>query len=69
MAKKHFIVGVKIPDGVGTREMQEYIREAVQTWKGQKHPEDPLFDLDYKTVTVKSVRSIHAKESLSSKEE
>lgn len=51
--KKYFKVGVVMPEDVTTTDMVDYIREAVQTWKGQLHPvEDPLFDLDRETVSV-----------------
>ena len=49
---KDFKVRVEMPKDVTITEMQDYIREAVQTWKGQMHPDEPLFDLNYKSVTV-----------------
>lgn len=61
--KKYFKVGVVMPEDVTTTEMVNYIREAVQTWKGQLHPvEDPLFDLDRKTVSVVAIRDIYPKD-------
>ena len=47
-----FKVKVDLPEGCKIADMQEYIEEAVATWKGCKHPEDSIFDLDWKTVKV-----------------
>jgi len=54
--KTEFIVSVKIPEGCSISAMKDYIRDAVGSMKGCKHPEDPLFWLDYKSVTVKKSR-------------
>lgn len=58
MKKKSFKVTVAIPDGVGIKDMQDYIKEAVQTWYGQLHPDNPLYNLDYKTVTCVPIRKV-----------
>jgi hypothetical protein len=56
MARKprveEFVVRLEMPEDVGIGEMQEYIDEAVGAWKGQLHPDNPLFDLDRDTVKV-----------------
>lgn len=38
-------VSVTVPDSVGLRELQSYVREALEAWGGQRHPSDHLFDL------------------------
>lgn len=50
--RRSYRVTLDVPDGVNDTEMKAYIEEAVAVWKGQKHPEDPLFDLDGKSVKV-----------------
>jgi hypothetical protein len=56
MMKKSFTVSVEMPEGVTVLDMQRYIREAVQYWKGGLHPDDPLFELDYRKVFVRPVK-------------
>ena len=46
-------MGVELPDGCGAREMEDYVRDAVRCMKGALDPEEPLFDLDRDSVTVK----------------
>lgn len=31
------------PNGVTVKELVEYIKEALDMWGGQRHPDDPLF--------------------------
>jgi len=50
--KVSFKVSVDLPDGCKIAEMRDYIEESVATWKGCKHPEEPIFDLDWKSVKV-----------------
>ncbi len=50
--KAKFLVTVSIPDGVSHRDMADYIRDAVKTWREQLHPDEPLFNLNPKSVTV-----------------
>lgn len=56
--KKHFLVTVEIPNGVSVRDMQNYIRDAIQMWKGQEHPDDPIFNLDWDTVKVRPIKGM-----------
>ena len=56
--KRAFQVTLEMPRGVKVGEMSDYILDAVQTWKGQLHPDDPLFDLDYETVRVVSLGKV-----------
>lgn len=44
-----------LPD-VTQADWREYIADAVGCWKGQFHPENPLFDLDRDEVTVVGYR-------------
>ena len=47
-----FTVTVEPPPGASPAALREYIKDAVGSMKGSLHPEDPIFDLDYKTVRV-----------------
>lgn len=51
--RRLFTVAVSMPADVTTREMADYIREAVKCWGGSFHPDDPLFHLDKAQVTVR----------------
>lgn len=53
---KQFRVKIAIPEGVSVVEMKEYIRESVSSWAGSLHPDEPLFDLNRKSVKVTSLR-------------
>jgi len=41
---------------VGSKDMADYIREAIQSWKGSLHPDNPLFDQQSRDFTVKPQR-------------
>lgn len=43
MPREKYIVTVTRPEGVSITEMRDYIREAVDMWGGQLHPDDPMF--------------------------
>ena len=45
--KAKFTVSVELPDGVTKSEMYEYIKDAVNGMKGSRHPDDPIFNMDY----------------------
>lgn len=52
-------VSMDLPPGVTANEARNYVREAVQGWKGQYLPQETaLTDLDYTTVRVSLVRKI-----------
>jgi hypothetical protein len=40
--REHYIVAVNRPQGVSISQMEAYIYDAVSTWGGQFHPDDPL---------------------------
>ena len=48
---KTLIVEVKYPDQVSNADIKEYVKEAIEMWGGQRHPEDELF---YTTKAPKS---------------
>lgn len=56
-----YVVQLVRPDGVGRKEMAGYIEEAVSSWKGQYHPDNPLFDIDEDAVKVKTLTRKRAK--------
>ncbi len=44
MAKREFYtIELDRPDGVSVAELIRYMREALEEWGGQRHPDDPLF--------------------------
>lgn len=43
--QEFYLIRIDRPDEVGVKDMKRYIREAIDTWKGGLHPEDPLFRL------------------------
>lgn len=45
-------VSVRLPSGVSIKDMEEYISDAVMSWRGQLHPQDPIFNLAYESVVV-----------------
>lgn len=55
MKKLAFLVTVEHPAGCSIEAVKEYIKYAVQSWKGGLDPSNPLFDLDPEEVTVKRV--------------
>jgi hypothetical protein len=56
--RKHFIVSVEMPDGVSTREMQDYIRDSVRSYAGGLRTQDPLSRLNRKLVTCMSLKEL-----------
>ena len=50
------VVVPNIP-GVSEADWREYIADAVGSWKGQFHQDDPLFDLDGDYVRVTRLQS------------
>lgn len=57
MAKKSvttavFNVTVTLPPGMNLKDMQDYVRDAVKSYKGGMDPQDPTFHLDPDTVRV-----------------
>ncbi len=53
--KRQFIVTVEMPEEATPADVKRYIHDAVQTWKGQLHPSDPMADLDYSKVRVYTI--------------
>jgi hypothetical protein len=54
--KQHFLVSLEIPHDVTIIQMVKYIKEAVQCATGYLMPDDPMFGLNKKSVTVKHVK-------------
>lgn len=50
--KRKFVVTVEMPHGVSAADMRNYIREAVQVYKGSLPLDDPMSDLNRGTVKV-----------------
>jgi hypothetical protein len=54
--RRSFIVSLEMPKSVTVPEMKEYVESAVRVWKGQLHPDQPIFDLDADSVQVTPVK-------------
>lgn len=53
--KKSYMINVKIPNGVTVRDIEVYIREAIQTWKGQLNPDSDIFQMKDTDFTVRGI--------------
>jgi len=49
-----YTVSVVLPEGVSASMMKEYIQTAVASWRGGMNPEDPLFGLDGRLISVRN---------------
>lgn len=60
--RRKFIVTVDIPEGASVRDMEIYIREAVECWAKSFDPQnDPMFDLDPDSVRCRRMTAKTAK--------
>lgn len=55
MTKLRFLVELDKPPQTGVKEVQEYLRDAIEGWGGQLHPDDPLFDVSEYNVRVNRI--------------
>lgn len=51
-------VTINIPLGVTTKQMEEYIRNAVRGWRGGFATTDPIFNLPKTAFTVKYIEEV-----------
>ena len=50
-------IDVHVPEEVDIRNVVEYVKDAVDSWGGQFHPEDPLFeDKRCRIISVKEMK-------------
>lgn len=65
MTKTAFVVKFKKPEGASIRDCENYIRQAVEAWRGQLRPPgsydeadpgSPMWALDPWTVTVRALK-------------
>lgn len=54
--KRIFIVTLEAPKKLTSKELTNYILDALETWKGQLDPDDDLFDLDADKMFVKEIK-------------
>lgn len=47
-----FKVVMIVPKEVSYQQAKEYVQDAVKSWGGQFHPDDPLFGLEERQVHV-----------------
>lgn len=40
---KYLIIELEYPDSVSLPEIREYAKDALESWGGQRHPDDHLF--------------------------
>jgi hypothetical protein len=52
---RQFLVTVKTKEPVLVIEALDYIQEAVETWGGQRHPDDPFFPSNLEEVIVQRI--------------
>lgn len=52
--REQYVVTVIRPDRVSVKELAEYIREAVECWRGQFRLDDPMFDMQVVTKVKRS---------------
>ena len=52
MQEEIYIVKLQRPADVSVKEMENYIWNALATWRGDLHPEHPLHDFNYGTLNV-----------------
>ena len=55
---KGFLVNLKAPDGVGIKEIEAYIENALKVYKGSLHPEDLMFNLDRETIRIQNIEDL-----------
>lgn len=53
MRTRKFILEVSTSSGVTDGELMAFILEAISTWGGQRHPDDPLFNSCQKATITK----------------
>ncbi|MCK5615393.1 hypothetical protein KAR91_76725 [Candidatus Pacearchaeota archaeon] len=53
MSREVYEVTIDRPDDVSVSEMKEYVKVAVQSWKGGLNPESKIFMMKMKPCTVK----------------
>lgn len=51
-----FEVSLDLPSGATKADVREYILTEVMAGCGCRHPEDPMFDLDRTSVSVKGLK-------------
>jgi hypothetical protein len=56
MKKMEFKVTLTLPDGVRFADAKDYILEAVETWGGQRDPDDDFFNMYNKVKVVRLIR-------------
>lgn len=48
---------MEIPEGADRDDVLAYVVDAVETWKGSYHPEDPMFELDRGSISASYVKT------------
>jgi hypothetical protein len=56
MKKIEFKVTLTVSDDVRFGDAKDYILEAVETWGGQRHPDDDFFGMRGKVKVVRLIR-------------
>jgi hypothetical protein len=54
--KQSYQVELEIPKGCTTEDIRLYIKEAVETWCKTTDPDGALFDLNDKSVKVRTIK-------------
>ena len=53
-----FKVKIELPEDCSVEILRKYIEESIQSMKGCKHPDDPLYYLDRNKVKVTRLKKI-----------
>jgi hypothetical protein len=54
--KRSFIVTLDLPNGTTAGQMAGYIEDEIKANIGQYHPDDPIFQLDRSSVSVRVMK-------------
>jgi len=65
--ERQFIINLDVPEGVLDIKIGQYIKEAISSWGGGFHPEDPLFPANWNNDSVEVTFSV--KQSVVNKED
>jgi hypothetical protein len=67
MAERVAIITFDVPSSVGRHELRDFIVGALETWGGQRHPDDHLFrslgNVKVSFLSVKPVKEKKARKS------
>lgn len=64
MTTRAIRIRAKVPPGIDDAELASFVADALESWGGQFHPDDPLFDsLNIQAVTIGGIKYVKGKSS------